>query len=345
MNQTLPVTLDNPVAVLTDAKTYSEFYTRIKAEVSNHVPDLTTEKGRKEIASLAYKVTRSKTAIDDAGKKLNEDARAKINAVDAQRRKIREELETLAAEVRKPLTEWEAAEDARKEAAAADLQKIASSRVVLASDTAAGIKAKWDALNLMILREDVHLDGIDHARAQIESALDALEEARSRAQQAEEEREELARLRAASEERARAEREEAERAAGEARHREQVERAAAEAKVREEAAALRAKDEAERAAKTENERIEREAAARVAAAEAEARRLREASERESRERQEAEARAQREEAARKADREHRGKIMGEAKAALIEVGADDDLAKKIVLAIVAGEIPNVTLRF
>ncbi len=37
--------------------------------------------------------------------------------------------------------------------------------------------------------------------------------------------------------------------------------------------------------------------------------------------------------------------MGEAKAALIDSGADEDLAKKIVLAIVAGEIPHVTLRF
>ncbi|WP_277750417.1 hypothetical protein [Croceibacterium ferulae] len=42
---------------------------------------MTTAKGRKAIASLAAKVARTKTAIDDAGKKLNEEARAKINAV------------------------------------------------------------------------------------------------------------------------------------------------------------------------------------------------------------------------------------------------------------------------
>jgi colicin import membrane protein len=61
--------------------------------------------------------------------------------------------------------------------------------------------------------------------------------------------------------------------------------------------------------------------------------------------QEAEDRTKREEAARQADREHRGKVMGEAKSALIEIGAAEDLAKKIVLAIVAGEIPHVSLRF
>jgi colicin import membrane protein len=72
-------------------------------------------------------VTRSKTAIDDAGKKLNEEARAKINAVDAQRRKIREELDALAEEVRKPLTEWEKAEDQRIADKEAQINEISRS--------------------------------------------------------------------------------------------------------------------------------------------------------------------------------------------------------------------------
>ena len=41
---------------------------RIAAEVRAHVPDLTTAKGRDAIKSLAYKVARSKTMLDDAGK-------------------------------------------------------------------------------------------------------------------------------------------------------------------------------------------------------------------------------------------------------------------------------------
>ena len=39
---------------------------RIEAEVRAHAPDTTTNKGREAIASLAYKVSRSKTALDGA---------------------------------------------------------------------------------------------------------------------------------------------------------------------------------------------------------------------------------------------------------------------------------------
>lgn len=86
----------NPVAVLVDEKVYARFYEHVKREVEAHKPDLGTEKGRKAIASLAYKVTRTKTALDNAGKQLNEEARKQINAVDATRRKVREELDALA---------------------------------------------------------------------------------------------------------------------------------------------------------------------------------------------------------------------------------------------------------
>jgi hypothetical protein len=50
--------------------------------------------------------------------------------------------------------------------------------------------------------------------------------------------------------------------------------------------------------------------------------------------------------ARQRDRDHRGKVMGEAKASLMAAGGiGEEAAKKIVLAIVAGEIPHVALTF
>lgn len=52
-----------------------------------------------------------------------------------------------------------------------------------------------------------------------------------------------------------------------------------------------------------------------------------------------------EQAARDKDRAHRGKVMGETKAYLIELGVDESLAKTIVLAIVANSVPHVSLRF
>jgi hypothetical protein len=97
---------------------------RIEAEVRSHVPDLTTAKGRKEIASLAHKVSRSKTALDDAGKALNEEARAQINAVDAERRKVRDRLDALRDEARAPLDKWEADEAARVDALKSRLARL-----------------------------------------------------------------------------------------------------------------------------------------------------------------------------------------------------------------------------
>jgi colicin import membrane protein len=345
MNEIAAFITANPVAVLTDAKTYSDFYKSVKAQIASFVPDVSTERGRKEIASMAYKVTRSKTAIDDAGKKLNEEARSKINAVDAQHRKIREELESLAEEVRKPLTDWEAAEDGRKERAASDLKLIADMSVILASDTVADLTAKWTRLNTLLLLEDDHLDGIDHARVLLEGALDKLEAARQRVQKQEDDQRELAQLRADQEAREAADRKAKEAAEAERLAKERADKAEAEQKAREERAADEARKTAERVALSERERIEREARAAVAKAEAEAAAIRHKAEREEAERTEKAERERREQAARDADRAHRSRVMGETKAALMTCGPDEETAKKVVLAIIANEIPHVTLRF
>jgi len=85
----------------------------IKAEIRSQKPDLTTEKGRKAIASLAYKVARTKTFIDEGRQKLVADEKKRLAAIDAEGRRIREELDSLRDEVRRPLTEWEETEKAR----------------------------------------------------------------------------------------------------------------------------------------------------------------------------------------------------------------------------------------
>lgn len=326
---------ENPIAAFTDEASYSQFYEKVKSEVMSHVPDLTTEKGRKEIASLAYKVTRSKTAIDAAGKKLNEDARAQINKVDAQRRKIRDELDALADDVRRPLTEWENAEKEREMEAEKQLSEIADLAAVVPSDTAASIKARFDKLKHFVIRDDVHLGKTNEVFAYFEKTLAEVELAYERAAKYESDQAELARLRAEQEERDRVEREAREKAEAEQREKERREREAAEQKAREEAAAQRARDEEHRKAQ---EAIKK--------AEAEARAIREKAERAERERQEAIERARREEEARAADREHRGKIMKAAKEAIMAAAdISDDAAKKVVLAVAASEIPHISIRF
>ena len=88
---------------------------QLEGEVKSIVCDVTTLKGRKEIASLAHKVSRSKIVLDSLGKGLVGRWKEKSKAVDLERKQIRDRLDALRDEVRKPLTEWEETEKARIE--------------------------------------------------------------------------------------------------------------------------------------------------------------------------------------------------------------------------------------
>lgn len=86
---------------------------RIETEVRSYLLDISTEAGRKEVASVAFKVARSKTTLDKMGKDLGEEYRQKINALNAKRNMAVSRLEALQHEIRKPLTDWENTEKAR----------------------------------------------------------------------------------------------------------------------------------------------------------------------------------------------------------------------------------------
>ncbi|WP_421565604.1 hypothetical protein [Ochrobactrum sp. EDr1-4] len=353
----------NPVAVLVDEKVYSQFYEQIKAETDAFKPDLSTVSSRKEIAALAYKVTRTKTAIDAAGKKLNEDARAKINTVDAQRRKIREELDTLAETVRKPLTEWETAEDARIENIKSTLAHIDACGKGMIGGEPQAFAILFRELEEKVIIDDSFGEFKEQAEAAKAEALAKLKAAFEAHQKAEAERLELEQLRAEKLERDRieAERIEKERLAKEKAEREAIakaeyeqavkreaeaaERAQKEAAEREKRAVEAARLEAEKKAQEAIAQAEREKADAVAKAEAEALAVKQKAEQAEAERAAEAKRIADEQAARDADKAHRSKIMKPAKEALMAQGADEETAKKIVLAVIAGEIPNVTLRF
>lgn len=87
---------------------------QIEARAKAEIPDLSTAKGRAAIASLAHKVARSKTFLDDLGKDLVAEWKKQASDVDALRRIIRERLDGLKVEVRAPLDQWEEAEKERK---------------------------------------------------------------------------------------------------------------------------------------------------------------------------------------------------------------------------------------
>jgi len=359
-----------PVVVLTDKAQRETFYEHIQREVDAFEPDLTTEKGRKAIKSLAYKITRTKTAIDDAGKLLNEEARARINAVDAERRVVKEKLTALAAEVRAPLTKWEEDEEQRITDCRAVIDGIKAAAVVTIEDTAASVRTRGGEVWNTAIDADRFGDMAAEANAAKEMAVATLKSALARLTKEEADRVELDRLRAEA-----AEREERDRQEREAREAE--ERAAAEAKAAEdrriadERAAEERRVAAEKAEAARIERAKQEAAAaeQRKAQEEQAKRDREHAEQIAAERRRAEeaervAQAERdriaaeeaerqaeakrladEQAARDADKKHRTAVMKAAKEAIMTCGVDEEAAKKIVLLIRSGEVPNVSLRF
>lgn len=334
INTIIETITTNPVTALVDEKAYAALYAHIKAEVDAFVPDLSTESSRKEIASLAYKVTRTKTAIDAAGKKLNEEARAKINAVDAQRRKIRDDLDALAAQARQPLTEWEEAEEQRQADAAEIWTTIQNAAQVSIADTSDTVSARLRDLQSITLSEDLFRNSFADAQRDLAKAVAMLMDARERLLKAEADARELEALRAAAAAKEVAERQERERAEAERRAALQREQAAAEAKRREEAAAEAARMEERRRADEAIRRAEAEKQAAIAAAE-----------RKERERIAEEARKREEDERRAADKRHRAKIMRAASDAIAKLGIASELADKVILAIRAGDVPNVTLRF
>ncbi len=263
---------------------------KLERDVRATPTDISTKAGRAAVSSLAHKVARSKTALDELGKNLVADWKARSAAVDADRRRVRERLDSLRDEVRRPLTEWEDAERRRVEGHERMLAEIESfTRFTAAEPTAEAVALRVAQLNKVI---DTPREWHEFAKraADTTAAMKAtLLASYDVAIRREAERDELARLRKGAEERAQRERDErlqreaAERAravaeaeareaarvqaAKEAAERARVERervAAEEARLAAEAAAERTKRDAEEAAKQEAERVE---CARIAAGE------------------------------------------------------------------------------
>ncbi len=99
------------VAVVFSERGMTEILEKIETKAKELEPDLSTDAGRKEIASMAYKVARSKTLLDDLGKGIIADWKEKVDNINKHRKTARDFLDILKEEVRKPLTDWEAEQD------------------------------------------------------------------------------------------------------------------------------------------------------------------------------------------------------------------------------------------
>lgn len=319
------------------------------------MPDVTTAKGRKEIASFAYKIAQSKTALAEVGKALADEAKAIPRKIDASRKKIADTLDGWRDEVRAPLDKWEADEEARVAGHAQAIEQL-SGWARGAPDAESG-KLR-DLLQFAEAYEiGPHLEEFEaeYARAK-DGAVRTLKAALAAREKYEAEQAELAVLRREAEERAAKDREDtirreaAEKAERDAIAKVNAERDAAEAAARAERdaaelAARRQREAIEDAARAEREAAERREAelkrqveeANRAAAETEARLKREA---EAKAAQEATDQKRREE-----DRAHKAAINRAAVSALVDGGMEEDAARAAIILIAKGAVPCVAVHY
>jgi colicin import membrane protein len=110
--QLITIESTHALAIFTEQSRLNEVLTSIKMKIKSIVPDVYSEKGRKEIASMAYSVARTKTYLDSIGKDLVDQYKELPKKIDSGRKFARDALDSLRDEVREPLTLWEKEQEA-----------------------------------------------------------------------------------------------------------------------------------------------------------------------------------------------------------------------------------------
>ncbi|MGC1098528.1 hypothetical protein WKH53_14520 [Pantoea agglomerans] len=321
----------------------------------NETPDLTTKKGRDRIASLAAKVSRSKTAIEKPGRDYLKRLKEQPKVIEAELRRFTTECDRIRDETRQPLTEWENAEKAREDALK---QRIAELRALADVVDAMGNYLPSEDINARLTTaksvalDDTWQEMATEAGVAKDATVQKLDLSLAEAKKREDAAAELERLRKEQEA-------EAQRRRDEQLKREAAEEATrqAELKARQEreAAAKREADLKAETARIEQQRIDAERRAEQEKADAMARAEREKQEAIDAERRRAaeveasrlaeEKRIADETARRSADREHRRLINQQAITDLVAAGLTDEQAKACITAIVMGKVQAVTINY
>ncbi|PBP46348.1 hypothetical protein [Pseudomonas syringae] len=373
------ISADNaPVIYVTGG--LNQFLRAVTAEVTAEVPDLATAKGRARIASLAAKVSKSKTAVEKPGRDYLKRLKEMPKVVETELREFVIKMDALRDATRKPLTDWEEANDKRIDAHSDGIQRIKDMAVFAETPSAANVAQIIADLELVEINDSweeflaeaaqakdrslATLRTLLTDRTKHEAELAAI--AQFNAEQAKRDQEardaEIARkaaeqVRIDAEQKALAEREAAARREQELKDQAEQQQRAAEQKLRnaeaeaerqrlqikrQEEQAERQKLQAEQDRIADLERAEQErAAAEQRQAEAvELARLAEV-------KRQADAKAEelRQQKARERDQAHKAATMGAAKDALMTLDLTEEMARAIVLKIARREVPNVTINF
>lgn len=233
-------------AFFSDGKNLDELYAGIEKTARGLVADPLTKEGASQIKGCARQLASLKKKIDDIGKDVVAELKDLPKKIDANRKKFREDMETLQDDIRRPVTEIENRED--------EIEGIKNTHVRLAGANSDQLKAEIDAIRAIPLTEEKWHESLEKATAAIEGEAKALALLMDTALKREAEARELEELRKKNEEAERIIREQKIKEDAERRAREEADaRAAAE-----KAQLQREKEEAERRA-AEAERRAQEA--------------------------------------------------------------------------------------
>ena len=342
---------ETALQVFQQANGLDPYLQQIRAEIDAFVPDVTTKKGRDAIASIAHKVARSKTALDNVGKDLVAELKEIPKKIDAERKRMRDTLDAWKDEVRAPLNEWEQAEADRVARHTDRIDWLRNRDVQVDELSAVEIQARIAEAEAVEVGPEWEEFEAEAHRVKA-ATLTTLQLALTKRQAYEAEQAELERLRAEAAQREQKEREEriaseaAEQAQREAEQRAQAERDAAakreaDAKAAAERRELELKLQAEQAerekleAQQRAEQAERDAAERAERAAA-AERQRQADE---------QARIEAEAKAREADIAHKTAVLTSIKEAFMGAGITEEQAKAVINMIRKGEVPSVSITY
>ncbi|MNJ19057.1 hypothetical protein D3C77_133730 [compost metagenome] len=328
-----------------------QFIEIAKSEVEGEVPDLTTRKGRERIASLAAKVSKSKTAVEKPGRDYLRRLKEMPKVVEAELREFVTAMDNLRDQVRQPLNEWQAAEDARVDRHNSAIAHVKLNTQDLDGITAEDLADRIAKVEAIALGEQWEEFEAEAARSK-DATLKALRAALATRQTYEAEQDELERLR--KEKAARDEQDRIDAAARQAVEDER-QRVAQEQQAQRDAEAQRiaqaeqqTREAEQRAQQAEADRIAAEQQAeldRQAAAIQAERDIELAREDERRRADAAAAEIIRQQQARERDEAHRRSINRAALDAFIAGGMPEACAKQAVTLIAKRQIPNVSISY
>lgn len=352
------VTIDRAPAIF-GHNSLSLFVQAVRAEVIGEVPDLTTDNGRKRIASLAATVARSKTAVDGVGRAYLKQLKGLPKIIEAELREFEADMNAVRDEVRKPLNEWEAEQEKAKAVVQEAMDELTNYYTLPAEGCdSQAIRFRYAQLQSPAPTVEVFGDRLEEAVTKQQYGLGILSKALDERLKFEKDQEELEQLR--KDAAARTEQDRIKAAADKAVEDER-QRVAQEQQAQRDADAQRIQ-QAEQQAREADQRTQQAERDRIDAEERAENERRQSDQRaeqarlDEQQRQQAEAdEANRLRKEREANRAHCGAINKAALDALLAVNMSADgqvesflsaaEAKAIITAIIRGQIPAVAITY